>query len=581
MLLSLRSYFAGHRLYTETYTQYGPFLFYFQSFWFWLLNLPVTHDSGRLLTFLTWVASAMLTGVFAHRVSRNLLLASSACACCIVLGTVLASEPGHPQQIVLALLTLSAVVTTWLARRASLSLALLAAIGGALLFTKVNIGAFYLVALAHTYAVLLTRGRTRSAVMAFTTVGATALPYLLMRSNPEGIGGYFISSTLCIGVTFACATQLRPKSPIPWRGILWAVVGGTLAVAVIVIAAAWKGISLVALINGVLIAPAKQPHAFALPYYVSFATLCFTLLVLACAGMLASYAAQGRLAAHCDRIEALRCLIGLGMVAAILSIDASPIRTPHLSWAVPFLPLVLVMPSGKRSWQEIFPRLFLACLAAMQYLGQYPVAGSQVSIAASPTLLCGLLCIADGAGGLTALFHRFGVPGGDGLLHWAAVCLLVLVGSGMSQRKLPPRFFPYPGSRLNGAGSLHLAPEVEARFEFLTRSVRRNCDALFTMPGMGSFNFWSGLPTPDASNLTNWMPSMPPSAQQRIVNILQGDSSACVIYNADIARFWHTTQESIAASPLAAYILDGMHMVAGRDGYEIRVNPHRRAPWIE
>ena len=336
MLLSLRSYLAGHRLYTETYTQYGPFLFYFQSFWFWLLNLPVTHDSGRLLTFLTWVASAMLTGVFAHRVSRNLLLASSACACCIVLGTVLASEPGHPQQIVLALLTLSAVVTTWLARRASLSLALLAAIGGALLFTKVNIGAFYLVALAHTYAVLLTRGRTRSAVMAFTTVGATALPYLLMRSNPEGIGGYFISSTLCIGVTFACATQLRPKSPIPWRGILWAVVGGTLAVAVIVIAAAWKGISLVALINGVLITPAKQPHAFALPYYVSFATLCFTLLVLACAGMLASYAAQGRLAAHCDRIEALRCLIGLGMVAAILFDRrfSDPHATPQLGGAL-------------------------------------------------------------------------------------------------------------------------------------------------------------------------------------------------------------------------------------------------------
>jgi hypothetical protein len=581
MLLSLRSYLAGHRLYAETYTQYGPFPFYFQAFWFRLLNLPVTHDAGRLLTFLTWVASAMLTGAFAYRVSRNLLLACSAGACCIVLGSALANEPGHPQQIVLALLTLSALVTTWLSRRASLSLALLAAIGGALLFTKVNIGTFYLVALAHTCATLLARGRTRAAVVGFTTVGATVLPYLLMRSNSEGIGGYFISATLCIGVTFACAMQLRPKSPIPWRGILGAVVGGTLAVAAIVITAAWKGISFGTLINGVLIAPARQPHAFAVPYYVSSATLCFTVMALACAGILARYAAQGRLAAYSDRVEALRCIIGLVMVAAILSTDASPTGAPHLSWAVPFLPLVLIMPSGKRSWHEIFPRLFLASLASMQYLGQYPVAGSQVSIAASPALLCGLLCIADGAGGLTASFHRFGIPGGDRLLPGTAVCLLVLVGGGMWQRKLPPRFFPYPGSHLSGSGSLHLAPEVEARFEFLTRSVRRNCDALFTMPGMGSFNFWSGLPTPDASNLTNWMPSLPPGAQQRIVRILQADSSACVIYNADNVRFWHTTQESISASPLAAYILGDMHRIAERDGYEIRVHPNRRVPWIE
>jgi hypothetical protein len=46
-------------------------------------------------------------------------------------------------------------------------------------------------------------------------------------------------------------------------------------------------------------------------------------------------------------------------------------------------------------------------------------------------------------------------------------------------------------------------------------------------------------------------------------------------------RFWHTTQESIAASPLAAYILGDMHRVAERDGYEIRVHPNRRVPWIE
>jgi hypothetical protein len=49
MLLSLQHYLQEGGLYVRTYSQYGPFYFFAQHFLHSLLNLPVTHDAGRLV----------------------------------------------------------------------------------------------------------------------------------------------------------------------------------------------------------------------------------------------------------------------------------------------------------------------------------------------------------------------------------------------------------------------------------------------------------------------------------------------------------------------------------------------------
>src|ERR1035438_2979608 len=103
MLLQLKYSLGGAQLYTETYTQYGPFYFFAQEFCFRLLNLPVTHDSGRLITLGYWLLSALLMAGAFYRFRRDLLLASSVFAACTALAVVLRNEPGHPQQVVLIL----------------------------------------------------------------------------------------------------------------------------------------------------------------------------------------------------------------------------------------------------------------------------------------------------------------------------------------------------------------------------------------------------------------------------------------------------------------------------------------------
>jgi hypothetical protein len=572
MLLSLRSYLQGHPLYSETYTQYGPFQFLAQAFSFWILHLPVTHDSGRLVTLVDWMLSAAIGAAFVYGISRNLLLAATATECCVVLAHVLANEPGHPQQIVLPLFMLSAALTAWVGSKSgNLVLFLLGAIGSALLLTKINLGIFYFVALAHTCVVLLPRSGIRTACLGILFAGATVLPYALMHANLTGVRGYCVAAALCVIATFGCGSLVESKSQLPWRGVVWAGIGSVMTAVVITIITLSQGVSGKSMLAGVLFEPIRHPHVFLIPLHFSKVAVARTVLAVGCTSMLAWLAIRGRPDAYRDWTGILQCIAGF--IAVIL------IVTSHLTWAIPFLPMTLASTTRTgRRWQELLPRLFLADLAAMQFLGAYPVAGSQVAIAASPLLLCAFICIADGSEGPALKFRRLNEFGKYLILRSMTAALILFVAGTAWLNWFRPA---YSGSSLIGAASLHLAPDIEARYQFLANNVRNNCDVLFTMPGMGSFNFWSGAPSPDASNATAWIQLLGSGQQHRILQILQNHSHACVIYNRDLVRFWQTPQASIVASPLSAYILNNMPTVIERDGYEIRVHPQRRRGWIQ
>ena len=144
-----------------------------------------------------------------------------------------------------------------------------------------------------------------------------------------------------------------------------------------------------------------------------------------------------------------------------------------------------------------------------------------------------------------------------------------------------PLGFGYPGSQLRGSAMLAIEYPLEARYRFIADRVAANCDVLFTMPGMGSFNFWSGVGPPNGSNMTGWLQSFTIERQNRILQLLRARPRACAVYNEELLKFWRTSDRQVAASPLAQYILHGMVKAAERDGYEIRIQPWRTTPWIE
>ena len=71
LLLAIDHYLKGGHLFTEVFSQYGPFYFYAQGALFRLLHLPVNHDTGRLVTLVCWQLSALSGGYFVFKVTKD------------------------------------------------------------------------------------------------------------------------------------------------------------------------------------------------------------------------------------------------------------------------------------------------------------------------------------------------------------------------------------------------------------------------------------------------------------------------------------------------------------------------------
>jgi hypothetical protein len=575
VLLSLSHYLGGGHLYTEVFSQYGPFYFFSQKALFRLLHLPISHDAGRVVTLICWLLSATLGGYFVYRLAKNTLLASAAGLASMLLAKVLADEPGHPQQLVLPMLMLAccaSVTPGWM------GLLTLGALGTGLIFTKINIGVFYFAAVVLTLVCGLPAGRIRTIGAVFLLVYAAGCPLILMHRDLLGwAGGYCLLAILCGVSTFLAGLLATPPSPKPLRSVLYVALGAGSAALFIVVATLRQGMSLRTLTDGVLWIPLRHPGVFEVHLNITKRTVLLVALVSACMAWV--YRTRDRWQGGSDWVDALRCVIGLYTIVLFRT------GVQHRFFLLlAFLPLGLIPPKG-RPWgpSDYFPRLFVTSLAVTQFLEAYPVAGSQVNIAAAPLLLWAFVCVHDGAVGLFRLAPRARDWFGDTFLKesvlggFVALALAVTMFRANAGRKHGSG----PSSSLRGSASLHLPTGTEKLYGFLANNIRANCDVLFTLPGMGSFNFWSGVPTPNGFNLTAWMKGLSLGQQQQILQILQKDPRACAVYSPELTRFWETTPEDLAALPLARYVLNDMHIVSQRQGYEIRVSPERNSPWVE
>jgi hypothetical protein len=580
ILLSLAHYIEHGHLYTETFSQYGPFYFYAQGIFFQLLHIPLTHDTGRLVTLIYWLTSALLAAQLIYKLSKSILLGCAAGLGCVIVASVVANEPGHPQQLVLLLFMLGSSLSLLSGSgRTDLRLFVLGGVGAALVFTKVNVGIFYIAALAHTLFCLVAPGRIRRIGIGFTLLYAVCVPWILMQGGLQrGVQGYCLFAIMCGTLTFLCGSLLRPDPPLPLRNMLWTWIGLLITTGLVVIATLLQGLSLHMLVQGVLLDALKHSDVFFVPFQVSERTL--TAAAIVSLSLIGLWLFRRRLATHPAWIDGIRCAVGAG--AVLLLVISGSKSAPRIEWVVPFLPIAL-WPGTWRSLSatELFPRVFITTLSVTELLQAYPVAGNQVGIAAVPILLWAFICMVDGIEGLNAVW-------GDARLIvrkfrlesiMGSAIILVLAGVIFVTALVPMRHLQ-PRSSLSGSTLLHLAPEQESEYEFIARSVRANCDVLYTMPGMGSFNFWSGVPTPNGFNLTAWMKGLDSERQKQILAVLQSTPRACAIYNPSLVRFWETKEEELAALPLARYIMADMPKVAARGGYEIRIHPQRQLLWV-
>ena len=572
MLVSLAHYIKDGHLYTQTFSQYGPFYFYAQGIFFQLLGLPVTHDMGRLVTLVYWVASSLLAAVFVYRVSKSAVLASAAGLCGMLGLRFVTGESGHPQQVVLLLLMAAACLSLpSVSGRMDLRLFLLGCVGAALAFTKINVGVFYIAGLAQALVCLLPSGRLRSIGLVLTLSYAAAVPWLLMHGSfGAGYRGYCFLATVTGIATFVCGARIRSHDGLPVRAALCAAAGLFTGATAIVIATSLQGVSVASLIFGVILNPLHQADVYSLLLDMGRPSLlAATLLTAGVFGLTLS----GRILAAPRWLDALRCAAGFSAVLLL-------VLGFQIQWVAPLLPLSLMPRTrGDRGAADLFPRLFITSAAVVGFLVPYPVAGSQKGIAAAPMILWAFLCIADGVAGLRESSWR---PFRRPLKGWAleavigGAILLVCAGFSLAS-SLHDQFPPSPTS-LKGSEWLHLPVQETAEFEAIAGSVSANCDVLFTMPGMGSFNIWSGVPTPTGWNMTGWMTGIGAARQAEILSVIKADPRACAILDRRLARFWTHGLVDFAKLPLASYVMKDMPKIAQVGEYEIRVHPGRNLP---
>jgi hypothetical protein len=97
-------------------------------------------------------------------------------------------------------------------------------------------------------------------------------------------------------------------------------------------------------------------------------------------------------------------------------------------------------------------------------------------------------------------------------------------------------------------------------------------DMVFSLPGMFSFNLWSGLPTPTHANVTHWFSLLSVERQRAIQGALEAHPRACVIIQREHLNFLKTRglgpagalYDYIAANFEPAFTLDDFEFCVRR-----------------
>ena len=178
MMWTVAKFLSGQALYDQVATVYGPFYYLYEWCALSLARVGAASDSLRLVSAAFWVAAALIAFVLVYRATGSLLLA--ACVHLLAFRALgfIGEEPAHPQEACIFLL-LALGRAFYIANR-TLRMIMMGVLGGAMVASKINLGIFVIVALCVGLTYVLPPGWHRTAARIAVSVGALALPIVLM-----------------------------------------------------------------------------------------------------------------------------------------------------------------------------------------------------------------------------------------------------------------------------------------------------------------------------------------------------------------------------------------------------------------
>src|SRR4051812_23519005 len=240
LLVTLKAFAHGETLYRNIYSEYGPFYYELFGGLFAVTGKAVTTDASRTIVVFVWVLSSLLFGITAHRLTRSLALGLVGMGSAFSALYVLANEPMHPQGLcVLIFSAVALLLVLGPGRRAGWIGCACGGLLGALLMTKVNLGAFAIAGVALA-AVLTIPPLARRRWLVWPIVAAyLALPLAVMARNlNEGwVRDLIFIATLAMASLVVSAWSQRPgtdeEDSTSLRWLIGAIAGLVAAAAVI------------------------------------------------------------------------------------------------------------------------------------------------------------------------------------------------------------------------------------------------------------------------------------------------------------------------------------------------------------
>lgn len=574
ILISLRNFLTAGPLYDAVYTQYGPFFYLVHKALPLLGGWEWTNTSARWITLFYWFGTALLAADAVRRLTASAVAGIFTLAGVFGYLWVMTHEPGHPG----GMIGFMVAAAVWLGARRdpatdARTAGAIAALGAAMALTKINTGAFLLLALWTWLAVHTPAGPVRRVTLGLATIASAVGPVAVMNSllDRGWVQQYAATVTLAVLTTTLVAWRwARPHEPTrtSWRAAVrsGAAVGGVTIAAILLAGSSASGV-----LHGVLLDPLRHPGVYSFAFVWRPGSL---LLTLAAAGVVI---AAIRKTEPGPRLVTTIALIRMAAAAAVglAAVGWLPISLPAfgLSYGVPLAalcayPLIDDHRARARAW--------IALVLVWQCLHAYPVTGSQLNW--GTFLWVPLLALAVEES-LRWQRQRTATPWPGRIVAGAAVAVAAVLSITLA-RTARTNFNSGDPLGLPGAEHIVVPSSTAIPIRIMAANAAHHADPLFSFTGAYSFNLWTGRPTPTLANATHWFTLLSDAQQAGIINALDAAPRAAVVVQLDTVRYLLEEKFPIDG-PLANYLAQNFHRGLELDGYAFWVKQDREIDPID
>jgi hypothetical protein len=564
LLVGFRSLLDGHRMYDDIYSLYGPLYNAVYGLIYVVLHVPLTHTAGRLIAAALWLTYTAGFAVLCQRLTNSTAATLLVYLLVLIWLAELMGSPGHPEELCLLLLVAVPLLACSLERAAGA--ATLAGVGAAvagLALVKINIGLYVgggllLVLLRFTAPMAWTR-----IAVPILTIALLLLPVAVQAQLFDFRWARLYS--LFSGLSFAAALFVFVKTPretilrvADWRII---VLGGGVTCLTVIGGMMLAGSSAYAILDAVLLQNTHFVRNWNIPLDMGQKSL-----LAAAASVLAAlaYCASGSYS-HMQSYRDV-CVVTLKSGYVLLGVPLLLFASSEqvFKMLVPFCWLLMVQPAGFRR-EHTIGRSVTALIGATLSLYPFPVAGHQIRIGALlPVMMVPILAYDL----LKALPERRAGSHLRALFHTGPVAAAVVLAFGAVATLRSARAY-WHGVPLGLPGTSLIRTEQKQAddMRWVTAHLS-SCTSSYSMPGLLSFAFWTGLALLTTLNINDVLAFIRPAQQQRIIESLSRQSGLCVVYNPKYLQVFDRGQIE-TDPPLLHYLQTEFVPAAERDGFII------------